>query len=147
MADLGGTLGRLPSYLRLARNLATDPGLSRRRKAVLGASLAYVVSPIDLVPGIIPVVGQLDDLAALLLGLRQALGGLSDDRAGDHLRRVGLDAVVLGDDLARVRTAAGWVARTAARKTLHVAAVSVRGAARLAGAAIRHRRRPTARPR
>ena len=45
------------------------------------AMLVYAVSPIDLVPDGIPVVGLLDDLVALLLGLGSGATGLVADGA------------------------------------------------------------------
>ena len=120
------TLGRLPRYLALARSLLGEPGLSRWRKAALAAGLAYLASPIDLVPGLIPVAGQLDDLAAALLGLRTALRGLSPDAARRHLREVGLEDGDLARDVAIVRGAAGWLARSAARTTAKAGRTAVR---------------------
>ena len=39
-------------------------------RSALVAGGAYVISPIDLIPGFIPMLGQLDDLLVALLGLR-----------------------------------------------------------------------------
>lgn len=160
MARLGGTLGRLPRYLALARSLLGDPAVPAWRKAALAAGVAYLASPIDLVPGLIPVAGQLDDLAVVLLGLRTALRGASPDAASAHLRAAGLEDGDLARDLAIVRAAAGWIARRAARTTARAGmtaakagvraakvlgratALGVRGAARAAGAANRRRQRP-----
>lgn len=41
-------------------------------KAIVLLTLAYVLSPIDLVPDTLPLVGQLDDLALLMLGMALA---------------------------------------------------------------------------
>ncbi len=131
LAELPGIVGRLPRYLALGRELLRDPELPRRRKAALAGGIAYAASPIDLVPGIIPVAGQLDDLAALLLSLRYALRGCPPARREVHLRTVGLAPADLDGDLAAVRSAAGWIAGRAARGTMRLGKASIRGAGRL----------------
>src|SRR5262245_55009121 len=65
-------LKRVPKYLKLAANLMRDDEVPAHAKALLAAGGAYTISPIDLVPGIIPVAGQLDDLIVLLLSIRTA---------------------------------------------------------------------------
>jgi uncharacterized membrane protein YkvA (DUF1232 family) len=138
LTGLGKTLTRLPRYLVLARGLVGDRRLSRWRKAALGAGIAYLASPIDLVPGLIPVVGQLDDLAAVLLALRFALRGLPGAAAEARLAEAQLSRAILDEDLANVRRAAAWVARRAAAVSgaaLDRAARLASGAGRLAGRA------------
>lgn len=39
-------------------------------KAAGGCAIAYIFSPVQLIPTFIPIIGQLDDLAVLLLGTR-----------------------------------------------------------------------------
>jgi uncharacterized membrane protein YkvA (DUF1232 family) len=39
-------------------------------KAAAGCAAAYLLSPIQLIPTFIPVIGQMDDLAALYLGTK-----------------------------------------------------------------------------
>jgi uncharacterized membrane protein YkvA (DUF1232 family) len=39
-------------------------------KAAAGCSAAYIVSPIQLIPTFIPVIGQMDDLAVLFWGMK-----------------------------------------------------------------------------
>ena len=56
--------------IKLAWNLLHDPHLSWPIKAIPLAAVIYVLSPIDLVPDPILGLGQLDDLAILLLGIK-----------------------------------------------------------------------------
>ena len=48
--------------LAWARAILSDPQTPRLPKLLLGAAVVYLISPIDLVPDWIPVLGQLDDL-------------------------------------------------------------------------------------
>lgn len=50
-----------------------DPRTPLLAKLVAGAVVAYALSPIDLIPDFIPVLGQLDDLILVPLGLWIAL--------------------------------------------------------------------------
>ena len=52
----------LPDVARLLWRVARDRRVPWHAKAVAGGAVAYVVSPIDVVPDFLPVVGQLDDL-------------------------------------------------------------------------------------
>jgi uncharacterized membrane protein YkvA (DUF1232 family) len=63
----------------LLKDLAVDPRVAREDKLVAGAAAAYLVSPVDLVPGVIPVIGQLDDLVVALLAARRLLTGAGYD--------------------------------------------------------------------
>jgi uncharacterized membrane protein YkvA (DUF1232 family) len=60
----------LPDCIRLFRRLGSDPRVPRRAKIGLVVLVAYLVSPIDLIPDFIPVAGLFDDavLAALAAG-------------------------------------------------------------------------------
>jgi uncharacterized membrane protein YkvA (DUF1232 family) len=60
----------VPDVLRLVRRLAADPALPRGVRWRLGALIAYLAIPIDLVPDFIPVAGQLDDAIVVALVLR-----------------------------------------------------------------------------
>jgi uncharacterized membrane protein YkvA (DUF1232 family) len=50
-----------------------DPRVPWHAKAVAGAVAAYALSPIDLIPDFIPVLGYLDDLIIVPLGIALAI--------------------------------------------------------------------------
>jgi uncharacterized membrane protein YkvA (DUF1232 family) len=62
-------LRALPDVARLIGRLVGDPMLPRSAKIALGAAAVYLLSPVDLIPDFIPLVGFLDDvlLAAVVL--------------------------------------------------------------------------------
>ncbi len=95
------------------------------------AAAAYVVSPIDVVPGIIPVVGQLDDIAIALGAIKLALNGLDARARVASLAGVGLTEADLDADVRATRAIAGWLARSGVRVGRQVAGAGVRGAAAL----------------
>ena len=128
---------RMPAYLRLAWRLARDPLLSRARRAAVVGAAGYLASPIDLVPGVIPVLGQLDDLAVALAMIRLALSGLSPERRRLHLEAVGLTDADLTADLRTIGAATAWILRVGARTTARVATVGGRAAISGAGLAVR----------
>jgi uncharacterized membrane protein YkvA (DUF1232 family) len=94
--------GRLPAYSRLAVALLREPELRLAHKAVLVGGVAYLLSPVDIIPGFIPVLGQLDDLSVALWALRRTLRALPADVAGRHLDAYGLTWDILDGDLGRV---------------------------------------------
>ena len=106
---LVGTMARVPAYVRLGFGLVREPAVPPGRKAALVAALAYVVSPIDLIPGLIPVAGQLDDLAVLLIGVRRTLDSCPPAVAQAHLDRAGVSLADLDADLATVRDTGAWL--------------------------------------
>jgi uncharacterized membrane protein YkvA (DUF1232 family) len=65
-----GAMRLLPDLLRLVRRLASDGALPRRVRWSLWALLGYLLLPLDLVPDVIPVAGQADDIILVALVLR-----------------------------------------------------------------------------
>jgi uncharacterized membrane protein YkvA (DUF1232 family) len=62
-------LRALPDIVRTIGGLAFDPVLPKAAKIALGAAVLYLISPIDLIPDFVPVLGYLDDVfvAAILV--------------------------------------------------------------------------------
>lgn len=104
------TVRRIPRYVVLVTNLMRDSRVPVKAKAKLGLGSAYTVSPIDLVPGIIPVAGQLDDLVVLLVTLRHVVRSCDSEVAAEHLGRAGLTLDDFDRDLRVTRDTAVWLA-------------------------------------
>jgi uncharacterized membrane protein YkvA (DUF1232 family) len=64
--------GFLPDCVTAARMLRRDPRVPRRAKIAVMAALLWVLSPIDLIPEFLPVIGPLDDIIVVALLLRYA---------------------------------------------------------------------------
>ena len=62
----------LPDCVTTARVLRRDPRVPRRAKVAVLVAMLWVLSPIDLIPEFLPVIGPLDDVIAVALLLRYA---------------------------------------------------------------------------
>src|ERR1700737_3253345 len=69
----------------------SGPRIARRLSLRRCARCAYVVLPIDLIPDFVPVLGQLDDLAVVLLGLDLFIRSAPPDIVEEHLARISQD--------------------------------------------------------
>jgi uncharacterized membrane protein YkvA (DUF1232 family) len=76
----------IPNLVLLFRGLLGDPRVSRGSKAWLWFALAWLVSPIDLIPEFLPVVGPLDDAIVAALVLRHVLRATDRAVLADHWR-------------------------------------------------------------
>lgn len=63
----------LPDLLRLIRRLAADKTVSPGVRIKLVLLLAYLLSPLDLVPDFLPVIGYADDAIIVALVLRSVI--------------------------------------------------------------------------
>ena len=116
--DIVGTLkpivARGPKYAKLAYFLYSDPQLSTKHKVYLSACILYLISPIDLIPGIIPVAGQLDDIILALTVLILQLKRIPADRKERYLEQAGLDMEQAEADLRTAKAVLGYIVRTSA---------------------------------
>ena len=62
----------LPACVTTARRLRAHHAVPRRAKVALLVAILWVLSPIDLIPEFLPVIGPLDDVVAVVLLLRYA---------------------------------------------------------------------------
>ena len=131
--EVSAFLRRLPKYGRLAWALARDPHLSKARRAAVLAGAAYVISPIDLVPGIVPVVGQLDDMLVALGVIRLALSGLKPEERIQRLAAAGLSEQDMDDDLRTTGAVAGWLGRSGFRLGTRAVSTGIGVARRVLG--------------
>ena len=52
----------IPNFLKLLYRLFKDARVPTAEKAMLIGAIAYIISPIDLIPDFIPFIGEVDDL-------------------------------------------------------------------------------------
>ena len=64
--------GLLPNCVKTARVLRRDPAVPRRAKLAVGFAALWCLSPIDLIPEFLPVIGPLDDVVVVAIALRYA---------------------------------------------------------------------------
>lgn len=86
----------MPNIIKLVSRLLRDPRVPRRAKITLGLAAAYVISPIDLIPEVIPVLGWADDVIIVMFAIDALI-----DRAGPEVVEEHWDGP--GDLLALVR--------------------------------------------
>jgi uncharacterized membrane protein YkvA (DUF1232 family) len=62
----------LPACVTTVRRLRRHPAVPRRARLALVVAGLWVLSPIDLIPEFLPVIGPLDDVVVVALALRYA---------------------------------------------------------------------------
>lgn len=60
----------VPDVLRLLRSLVGDPAVPLDVRIVLVGLVAWIISPIDLIPEFIPVLGPIDDIVVAVVAMR-----------------------------------------------------------------------------
>jgi uncharacterized membrane protein YkvA (DUF1232 family) len=83
-----GFFGQLIEQFRLSWALLLDSRVPWVLKLIPLGAVVYVISPIDLIPDIIPVLGQLDDLGILMTALRVFNSIAPADIVDEHTNRL-----------------------------------------------------------
>lgn len=76
----------IPDMLALCRALMSDPRVPLGSKLLVGGALIWLLSPIDLVPEFIPVLGPLDDVIVVGLVLRHLVKRAGPEIVQEHWR-------------------------------------------------------------
>ena len=84
----GSWIREILQQAKLAYYLMLDPRVNPLAKLIPIAAVAYLVLPVDLSPDFVPVLGQLDDAAILMLGLRFFFELSPQDVVHEHLKRL-----------------------------------------------------------
>ncbi|MGH2358485.1 MAG: DUF1232 domain-containing protein [Candidatus Limnocylindria bacterium] len=104
---LAKLLVRLPTHARVVWGILRDPRTPIGLKGLLAAALAYVVTPVDLIPDVVPILGQADDLTVLLLVLDLFVQNAPARVRAEHFERAKNGTADLDHDLARLREVLG----------------------------------------
>jgi uncharacterized membrane protein YkvA (DUF1232 family) len=91
---------RFRDKLAFGRRLMRDPRVPWRAKIIAGAVVAYVASPIDLIPDFIPVLGYVDDLLVAIIGGVLLLRSVPRHVVEEHLQAYEARAEQKGKDCA-----------------------------------------------
>lgn len=72
--------------LQLYRSILADRRTPRITKLLLGCAVAYAVTPVDIIPDFIPVIGQLDDVIIVPALVYVALRTIPQPLLEEHRR-------------------------------------------------------------
>jgi len=81
LESLRTLIARFKNALKFYRRLMSHPRCPRISRICLGAAIAYVLSPIDIIPDIIPILGYLDEIIILSVLIYLAMRFIPKDLA------------------------------------------------------------------
>jgi uncharacterized membrane protein YkvA (DUF1232 family) len=74
----------IPNFLKLLYRLFKDARVPTAEKALLVGAIIYVISPLDLIPDVIPFIGEVDDLYLVALTVIRLLNRAPDTAIRQH---------------------------------------------------------------
>lgn len=101
--DIFTIIGKLPRYSKLLIKLYKSRDVRKRHKLLLSMGIAYSISPIELIPGIIPVAGQLDNLLIMLRCLEKVLNATNTEIRNKYLEEAGITQEEIAEDIVLTR--------------------------------------------
>jgi len=126
--DMMEIIKRIPLYLNLIYSLYIDKELPKKAKAILSMALAYNISPIDLIPDIIPLVGQIDNIYFTLKLLKRSLIICPEDIVKKHLENFNITLENIDKDINTSKQAMKEIrdfALNTSKKTIKITASTV----------------------
>jgi uncharacterized membrane protein YkvA (DUF1232 family) len=77
-------LAAIPNLIKLGYRLLRDPRVPGKQKAFVGAALAYLIAPVDVIPDFIPLIGRADDLVILAFALNSMFEAAGEAIVHEH---------------------------------------------------------------
>ncbi len=74
----------LPDFFIMVSRVALDKRVPTKRKLMLAGVIAYVMMPLDIIPDFIPIIGHVDDLVVVVLGLNMLLNDIDQKVLEDN---------------------------------------------------------------
>ncbi len=94
-----GLVTQVVHSFQLVWRLSLDSRVPLLPKLIVPLVVLYVLSPIDLIPDMIPIAGQLDDIGVLFLGMRFFIELCPPDVVMEHRRALGEDVSVKSEEV------------------------------------------------
>lgn len=69
----------IPNFIKLIYRLSQDERVTKTDRLLLAATIAYLLSPWDFVPDMIPFLGQIDDLLLVALVLKRLMDSVEKE--------------------------------------------------------------------
>jgi uncharacterized membrane protein YkvA (DUF1232 family) len=91
----------LPNMIALSGKLMTDRRVSTTDKVLFAGAIIYAVMPLDLIPDVIPFVGQIDDAYLIALTLLRLINHTDESILREHWRGGG-DVVKLAEAITSI---------------------------------------------
>jgi uncharacterized membrane protein YkvA (DUF1232 family) len=85
VGEAAGILAEIIKNVKLIWRLLNDRRVPPWLKMIIPATLLYLLFPIDIIPDIAPGLGQLDDIAVILLGLKLFVEICPEEIVRQHL--------------------------------------------------------------
>jgi uncharacterized membrane protein YkvA (DUF1232 family) len=69
----------IPDIVALLWRLFRDKRVNTKTKMLVGGLLAYIASPIDIIPDFIPLIGKIDDVAIVLFAMNKIINEVPEE--------------------------------------------------------------------